>query len=385
MSSAKLFNSGIKLNKMKNYTVFHIEKGKGSGGALGNHIDRTEGKEHSFVNADISKTHFNLTAKLNEHSYKPLQQGIKDRINEGYKGKRKVRNNAVKYMKVILSGSHEKMKKIESEGRIKAWSKDSMDWLAKEFGKENIVKAVVHLDEKTPHIHAIIVPLIQEEFSYKNKKGDTITVQEGALSAKEILRSPSFFRDLHTDYAKKVGVKYGLMRGEMRKPGTEKTPVTTLNEFYHQVNKASDFRDLKFKIPTIEKPSRLVVLNPDNWTREQNERIKDSLSDSVSDMQERLDSNAFRTAAEVIRESKFKEDLEVKQSLIKSLKEAQSNTEITKEKSVVLNMKIKKLEENLKRSKNTTRGLLEGRYSKEQIKEFAKKEGIRLDSKGMQM
>jgi hypothetical protein len=369
---------------MKNLTVFHIDKGKGSGAALGNHIDRTEGKEHSYKNADLSKANLNRTVVLNKHSEKPLQVAIKDRIAEGYTGKRKVRSDAVKYMKVILSGSHEKMKQLESEGKLKDWTKDSLTWLAEEFGQENIVKSVLHCDEKTPHIHAIIVPLVQEEFSYKNKDNDTITVQKGALSAKEILRSPSFFRDLHTDYAEKVGVKYDLARGEMRKPGTAKTPVTTLNEFYHHVNKAKELGSLEFKYPKIDTPSRIVI-SPEKWALEQNESIKESLSESVNGIQERLNNQAFRTAAEVIRESKYKEDIEFKQRLISALKEAQSNTEITKEKSVVLNMKIKKLEENLERSKNTTRGLLEGRYSKEQIKEFAKKEGIRLDSKGMQM
>ena len=370
---------------MKNLTVFHIDKGKGSGAALGNHIDRTEGKEHSYKNADSSRANLNRTIRLNKHSEKPLQAAIKDRIEEGYTGKRKVRADAVKYMKVILSGSHEKMKQLESEGRLKDWTQDSLKWLSEEFGQENIVKAVLHCDERTPHIHAVIVPLVQEEFSYKNKDDNTITVQKGALSAKEILRSPSFFRELHTDYAEKVGVKYDLMRGEMRKPGTEKTPVTTLNEFYHQVNKASDFRDLKFKIPTIEKPSKLDVFRAESWTKEQNQNIKESLSDSVGDMQERLDSNAFRTAAEVIRESKFREDVEFKQSLIKTLKEAQNNSKASEEKSLVLKMKIRDLDERINSGNNTMKGLLEGRYSDKQIKEFAKKIGARLDSSGMKM
>jgi len=33
--------------------------------------------------------------------------------------------------------------------------------LQEEFGKDNVVSAVLHMDETTPHIHATIVPIVQ--------------------------------------------------------------------------------------------------------------------------------------------------------------------------------------------------------------------------------
>jgi hypothetical protein len=45
------------------------------------------------------------------------------------------------------------------EPRMRAWATASVDWLKREFGERNIVAAVLHLDESTPHIHALIIPL----------------------------------------------------------------------------------------------------------------------------------------------------------------------------------------------------------------------------------
>lgn len=42
---------------------------------------------------------------------------------------------------------------------IEHWAKDVYDWCAKRYGQENIVGFQVHLDESSPHIHALIVPV----------------------------------------------------------------------------------------------------------------------------------------------------------------------------------------------------------------------------------
>ena len=44
---------------------------------------------------------------------------------------------------------------------IEQWAKDVYDWCAKRYGQENIIGFQVHLDESSPHIHALIVPVGQ--------------------------------------------------------------------------------------------------------------------------------------------------------------------------------------------------------------------------------
>lgn len=53
----------------------------------------------------------------------------------------------------MLTGSNVEMKRIEAEGRIKGWCADNLDWLRKTYGEDNVVSAVLHMDETTPHIH----------------------------------------------------------------------------------------------------------------------------------------------------------------------------------------------------------------------------------------
>lgn len=63
----------------------------------------------------------------------------------------------------MLSGTHDTMKKIEESGNLDNWCMDNLDWLKETFGEDNLVSAVLHMDEKTPHIHATIVPIVSGE------------------------------------------------------------------------------------------------------------------------------------------------------------------------------------------------------------------------------
>ena len=40
---------------------------------------------------------------------------------------------------------------------------EHLDWIKETFGEENLVSAVLHMDEKTPHLHATIVPIVTGE------------------------------------------------------------------------------------------------------------------------------------------------------------------------------------------------------------------------------
>ena len=66
----------------------------------------------------------------------------------------------------------------------------------KEFGKENIVRFVLHRDEKTPHLHVVTVNL----------------TKDGRLSAKEILGNPKAMQERQDRYAEQMK-SFGLERG----------------------------------------------------------------------------------------------------------------------------------------------------------------------------
>jgi hypothetical protein len=180
------------------FAVYHVEKGKGSGGGQGNHIDRIEGKEHSFKNADPSRLHLNKNYPVpGDRHLKPLKDAIAERIKEGYHHKKKIRSDAVKFNKHILSGSPEDMQKIFSDPKkAEAWINANRKFIEKEFGKDNLVRFSLHMDEKTPHIHAVTVPL----------------TDDGRLSARDVTGDKDAFRDRQDRYAEAMK-SFNLERG----------------------------------------------------------------------------------------------------------------------------------------------------------------------------
>ena len=180
------------------YAVYHVEKGKGGSGGIGNHIDRVKGMEHTYPHANPELRNENIIVALhNQYHEKKLSDAIAERIKEGYNGKRKIRDNAVKFCTHILTGSHEEMKDIfADEKTAKAWINENAKFLADEFGSKNIVRFVVHLDEKTPHIHAVTVPL----------------TEDGRLSAKELIGNRKAMQERQDRYAERMK-PFELQRG----------------------------------------------------------------------------------------------------------------------------------------------------------------------------
>lgn len=85
-----------------------------------------------------------------------LVSDVQKRLDEAHKcAHGEFRKNAVLAVEMVLSASPEYFK---DQACLDIWVKKNMEWLKKEYGK-NLVNAVLHLDEQTPHIQAFIVPL----------------------------------------------------------------------------------------------------------------------------------------------------------------------------------------------------------------------------------
>jgi len=179
------------------YAVFHASKGSGGGGKLGAHIDRDKTQKQTFKSADPEREHLNKDLINNHYSKMKLPDAINERIKQGYKGKKALRKDAVKFIPMVMTGSHEEMKAIfKNSEKANQWLKANYDFVCKEFGKENIVRFTLHLDEKTPHIHAVVVPL----------------TDDGRLSAKERFGNRNDLSDRQTRYADAME-QFGLKRG----------------------------------------------------------------------------------------------------------------------------------------------------------------------------
>jgi len=213
------------------YVVLHLEKGAGNDAPISAHIERTVNP----ANADKDRTYLNKELIEFPEGVKNRTEAIQRRIeNAGIT--RKISHNQVRAIRVMLSGSPDDMQRIQNEGRLDTWCKDSLDWLRKEVGNENIVSAVLHLDEKTPHIHATVVPIVkgerrkakQEQQSGK-KKYKKKNSSASRLCADDIM-SREKFKHFQTTYAEAMS-KYGLERG---RDGSEARHIST-QQYYRDL------------------------------------------------------------------------------------------------------------------------------------------------------
>ena len=132
--------------------------------------------------------------------------------------RRKVGTNQVKAIRVLLTGSNKDMKQMEADGRLDGWCNDNLKWLWETYGEQNLVSAVLHMDEKTPHIHATIVPIVtgerrkakQDEQNGK-KKYRKKSPQDVRLCADDVMARHKL-KHYQDTYAQAMS-KYGLQRG----------------------------------------------------------------------------------------------------------------------------------------------------------------------------
>ena len=140
---------------------------------------------------DKSKTRLNYHTVPHEKKYLPF---IDERIKE-LAPKRKIKDDTVLITSFILGSDKEFFDGISPETQ-KRFFDDCTEFFAERYGKENVVSAVVHLDESTPHLHFNLMP-----------------VTGGRLCAKELFDRAAL-RELQTDFYEVVGKKYGLKRGK---------------------------------------------------------------------------------------------------------------------------------------------------------------------------
>lgn len=212
------------------YAVLHMEKTSGTDAAMSAHIERTIKPK----NADESRTHLNRELIAFPNGVENRTQAIQHRLDTAGLT-RKIGNNQVRAIRVLLTGTHEDMVRITNEGRLNEWCSDNLRYLADTFGRENIVSAVLHMDEQTPHIHATLVPIVRGERK-RNKKEEQVKkryrkkpTDTARLCADEIMTRAKL-KSYQDTYAQAMSV-YGLQRGI---DGSEAKHITT-RQYYRDL------------------------------------------------------------------------------------------------------------------------------------------------------
>ncbi|MBO0361025.1 plasmid recombination protein [Hymenobacter sp. BT186] len=256
-------------------------------------------RQHQVENADKEAPHPNR--EFIETGGRGYSELIHERIAEAVT--RKVKPDAVLGMEVILTGSPEAFRRDKNDRAEdysnSPWAHDVVDFLKKTFGEKNVVSCNLHQDEKTPHFHAIIVPI----------------TPDGRLSAKDLF-NPVTLRGYQTAYAEAMEV-HGMERGVKNSKAQRKDMKSMYGQQVQTGQEAGqaivglNSGPVVYKPITVETPGR-VQLDPAKWAQEQSQRVNEEARPQVEAANQRTE------AAEKAREAANQRAEEV-------LKQAQEN------------------------------------------------------------
>lgn len=141
----------------------------------------------------------------------------------------KVRSNAVRAIELILTASPGVFK--EPGFPLSRWVGESMRWVGNEFGLGNIVQAVLHQDEQTPHMHVVVIPetMMRETRGRRPKSAGKAAAspEKPTLAAHKWLDGAAALAAMQDRYADAMA-QFGLERGVK---GT-RTKHKTVRAFY---------------------------------------------------------------------------------------------------------------------------------------------------------
>ncbi len=227
-------------------------------------------KNHSNKNIDSSKTELNYYLKKNELSY------IKefDRIKEKYDLKGQIRSNSNIMCEMVFTSDQKFFAEIGYE-ESKRYFKESYDFICKykNLGEQNIISAVVHMDEDTPHMHLLFIPVVHTT----DKQGNKID----KVCCRDFWRGKNSYRDLQNAYFKHISEKgFKLERGELvEETNREHFSIQEYKQITNYENTKQVLKDIKLELPETPdiKDIKKIMLNRDEKIENEIINPKDKL------------------------------------------------------------------------------------------------------------
>jgi hypothetical protein len=306
-------------------------KTAGNCGGLNNHLER----KMEVPNADQELTYLNSR----QVGSGDLVKDVASRLQAA--GIEKPRKNAVMAIEHLMTASPEAFRFSKSKDTqtgkptlagskedIQRWNgfvKGCRQWLHTQYDAHNLVNFTVHLDEQTPHIHAIVVPI--------DAKGKLNC--RAYLGGREKLRAmQSSFADVHQGN----GLQRGIEGSQARH--------TTVKQFYAHANAFEQAPSLSF---AVDAPMASIQAPETNFLGQ----MKESPTEYVEREQQRLKAQW---------EAQQQETLLRAQQKATALHQAAKAGEVLKLENARLQGQLKGLQqlvETLNKQRELAKGLLE--------------------------
>ena len=201
------------------YAILRFAKYKGPEiSGIEAHNERIKEKYASNPDIDPSRTH------LNFHLIKPERKYRAESERQIAEAGCRTRSDSVRVVEALITATPEFFKgKKRSE--LKEFFNEALEFIKQNQAPETIISAVVHLDEKSPHMHLCFVPLTEDK----------------RLCAKEILGNKKKLTQWQDKYWEHMVKKYpDLERGESAsETGRDHIPTRVFKQM-SRLNKQHD-------------------------------------------------------------------------------------------------------------------------------------------------
>lgn len=203
-------------------------------------------------------------------------------------GDHKPRKNAVHGIEVLCSASPD----FFNKDNINQWTNQTKKWIEQKFeGHQNIVQMILHLDEKTPHVHAVIIPM-------KNKKLNANSFIGGGK------KTLSYLQDSYYSSVKNLGLERGQKKSKAIHQDIQ-TYYTKINEEVKTFNQVSSELREKLKSKKFGRDKLNMDLIIEYITKADNKinQLNQDKKEIIKDANEKI-----RGAAKKLKELKYENE-----------------------------------------------------------------------------
>ena len=222
------------------YAIMRFAKYKGP--EIGNieaHNERTKEKYASNPDVDTSRSKYNF------HLVKPPGKYRAESERQIAAAGCRTRKDSIRMIETLFTASPEFFKG-KKRAEIRVFFEEALRFLEQHQSKETIISAVVHMDEKTPHMHLSFVPL----------------TEDGRLCAKDIVGNKKKLTQWQDRFWEHMVKKYpDLERGESAsETGRDHIPPRLFKEAVHLNRMKEQILKLMTDTNLLNKKSKMEEL-----------------------------------------------------------------------------------------------------------------------------
>ena len=255
-------------------------------------------KNYSNDNINKEKSYLNYSIKSPQYSYEKEFDRIREKYN--LKGQIKtVSNIACEY---IITSDHDYFEKIGEE-ETKRFFETAYKFVAeyKNLGEQYILSAKVHIDEQTPHMHLIFLPVVHTT----DKKGNSID----KLACSEFWKAKDSYRQLQDAF-----YKYMVENGFDLQRGLPKEETNRQHYSVEEYKKITNFKEtkevlknMKLELPDVPK---IEDININRLSKKRDEKILEEIIKPKDKMIQNLYQDNMNLHRQLTRQSQVIEEAE---------------------------------------------------------------------------